>query len=106
MIPTVFAEILARLLDTKVDVDIAQLNRVGHTGSGGFHRLATPALFGGDVAAGQNYLIVDDFVGQGGTIANIKGHIEAQGGVAVMATALRGRPYLLQSHPQPNSSRS
>jgi adenine/guanine phosphoribosyltransferase-like PRPP-binding protein len=32
---------------------------------------------------GERYIIVDDFVGQGGTLANLIGYIESQGGQAV-----------------------
>ncbi len=35
--------------------------------------------------------MVDDFVGQGGTLANLKGHIETNGGKVIGATALTGR---------------
>jgi hypothetical protein len=38
-------------------------------------------------------LVVDDFVGQGGTLANLKGHIESNGGVVIGATALTGKPF-------------
>ena len=33
----------------------------------------------------ESYLMVDDFIGQGGTLANFRGHIEAAGGVVLAA---------------------
>tara|TARA_R110001592_G_scaffold254129_2_gene517436 strand:- start:3676 stop:4413 length:738 start_codon:yes stop_codon:yes gene_type:complete len=65
VIPTALAETLYGDFDLRVNYDILQANRVSHTGSDGYHRLATPPLFAGDVIRGENYLIIDDFVGQG-----------------------------------------
>jgi hypothetical protein len=55
--------------------------------------LAHQALFFGHVRSGQTYLLIDDFVGQGGTFANLKGYIEAQGGQVIGAIALSGKAY-------------
>ena len=68
------------------------LNRVGHTGSDGYHRLAFPALYDGNVAPGE-YFLVDDFIGQGGTLANLKGFLESQGATVIGATVLTGKAY-------------
>ena len=38
-------------------------------------------------------LVVDDFVGQGGTLANLIGFIRSQGGRVLGATVLTGKPY-------------
>ena len=91
VIPEVMARVLASTLERAIDDDLVQTNRVGHTGASGWHRLAHPALFDGIVQAGARYLLVDDFVGQGGTFANLRGHIERAGGTVVAATALTGR---------------
>lgn len=82
---------LGMRLDLPVDDNIVQINRVGHTGSSGWHRLATPALFAGAVMPGRTYWLADDFVGQGGTLANLRGYIESKGGRVVGYTALTGR---------------
>jgi len=39
------------------------------------------------------YLIVDDFMRQGGTIANLRGHIEYSGGRVIGAITLTGKAY-------------
>jgi hypothetical protein len=90
-IPAALARALAELLDQPTELEIVQINRVGHTGASGWHRLATPPLFDGPVSRGCGYLIADDFVGQGGTIANLRGFIECHGGQVLGATALTGR---------------
>ena len=36
---------------------------------------------------------MDDFIGQGGTLANLKGYIESKGGKVVLATTLTGKSY-------------
>src|SRR5262249_32034632 len=77
-IPQVFAKILSRMLGLPVATGIIQINRVTHTGASGYHRLAFPALFGGEVRE-KAYFLVDDFIGQGGTMMNLKGFVESQG---------------------------
>jgi len=92
-IPTVMAQVLSEYLGLTAETSIVQVNRVGHTGATGYHRLAFPALFDGYVEADRKYVLVDDFIGQGGTLANFKGLIESRGGVAVRAITLTGKPY-------------
>lgn len=92
-IPEALADELARLLDLPVDSSVVQTNVVSHTGADGFSRLARQAAFTGEIVAGTDYVMVDDFVGQGGTLANLKGIIEAVGGHVIAATALTGKPH-------------
>lgn len=92
-IPQALAAYLGECLRWEVDDTIVQINIVNHTGASGFARLARPALFGGQVTAGHRYLLVDDFVGQGGTLANLRGFIESNGGLVVGAIALTGKSY-------------
>ena len=92
-IPEALADELARLLDLPVDSSVVQTNVVSHTGADGFSRLARQAAFTGEIVAGADYVMVDDFVGQGGTLANLRGIIEAAGGHVIAATALTGKPH-------------
>lgn len=94
-IPKVLARILAKMLDLPVSQGIVQSNRVTHTGADGYHRLAFPALFTGE-AREKEYYLVDDFIGQGGTLANLKGWVEQQGATVLGATTLTGRAYSAQ----------
>lgn len=90
-IPDAMAHVIAWLLErpfTVVAGQIVQTNKVGHTRARAFQRLVTPATFDGPVQPGANYILVDDHVGLGGTLANLRGYVEAHGGNVVGMTAL------------------
>lgn len=88
-IPDAMAQLLAEELDWGVSSgQIVQSNKVGHTRARAFNRMVTPAAFEGPVHPGANYVLVDDHVGLGGTLANLKGHIETHGGQVVAMTTL------------------
>ena len=55
--------------------------------------------FGGNVVKGQVYVVVDDFIGQGGTLANLRGWLETHGGEVVGAIGLTGKPYSAKLSP-------
>lgn len=55
--------------------------------------MARPPVFDGAVASGQHYMMVDDFVGQGGTLANLRGFLTEGGGSVVGAVTLTGKNY-------------
>jgi hypothetical protein len=92
-IPEALANLLAQLMGHDVISGVFQSNIVKHTGAGGFQRLARQASFEGTIVAGRDYVLVDDFVGQGGTLANLKGHVETNGGRVIVATSLTGKDY-------------
>ena len=71
---------------------------MAHTGADGYGRLARQAAFGGEVA-GFTYIMVDDFIGQGGTLANLRGWVEECGGTVVHAVGLTGKPYSAKLNP-------
>jgi hypothetical protein len=92
-IPDAMAHALAAHLGLTVAAGtIIQANKVGHTRADGWHRLVTPAVFTGDVVAGADYLLCDDHVGFGGTLANLRGFIEEQGGCVIGMTTLTETP--------------
>ena len=92
-IPEVFADRLGQFLGWPVDRGVIQVNVVSHTGANGFWRLARQAEFDGPVQPGREYVLVDDFVGMGGTLANMKGYIESHGGRVLAAVSLTGKPH-------------
>ena len=92
-IPEIFADELSKVLSWPVDTAVLQTNVVSHTGADGFSRLARQAEFAGAIQRGCEYVLVDDFVGMGGTLANLKGHIESQGGKVLAAVSLTGKPH-------------
>jgi len=88
-IPDAMAQVLGWMRGfAVVSGGIVQTNKVGHTRAPSFQRLVTPAEFDGPVDAGRNYLLVDDHVGLGGTLANLRGYIEGRGGAVIAMTTL------------------
>lgn len=92
-IPEVFAVEISKAVGWPHDTTFAQVNVVAHTGADGFSRLARQAEFAGAVQKGCEYVLVDDFVGMGGTLANMKGYIESKGGKVLAAVSLTGKPH-------------
>ncbi|NUS37792.1 MAG: PLxRFG domain-containing protein, partial [Lysobacter sp.] len=91
-IPLAYASALGQALGLPVDREIVQSVRAHHTAAGAFHRIAFQAVFDGPVERGADYLVIDDALTMGGTLANLRGHIEANGGHVVGATVLTGHP--------------
>jgi len=88
-IPDAMAQMLGDELRLAVIAgEIVQTNKVGHTRAPAFQRLVTPATFEGPVQQGASYVLVDDHVGLGGTLANLRGHVEARGGAVIAITTL------------------
>lgn len=98
-IPEVFADELGKHLGWPVDAGVVQINVVGHTGADGLSRLARQAQFDGAIVSGDEHVLVDDFVGMGGTLANLRGHIESHGGNVLAAVALTGKPHSARLNP-------
>ena len=97
-IPAALARLLSERLELPFDVTVVQTNIVSHTGADGYGRLARQAAFEGSVQRGE-YVMVDDFIGQGGTLANLRGWIEKQGGRVVGAVTLTGKHYSAKLNP-------
>lgn len=91
-IPLAYAHAIASRLGLDVDTEVVQSVRAKHTDSGAFHRIGVQPVFDGEVVPGQDYLVVDDTMTMGGTLANLRGHIEANGGRVVLASTLTGFP--------------
>ena len=92
-IPDAFAVEISKAVGWPHDTAVAQINVVAHTGADGFSRLARQAEFAGVIQVGCEYVLVDDFVGMGGTLANLKGYIESKGGKVLAAVCLTGKPH-------------
>lgn len=90
-IPAAFAELLGEKMHLEVEIGIVQGNVVNHTGASGWERMVRPPVFDGNVERGKEYLLVDDFVGQGGTLANLRGYLLAGGSAVLGGTTLTGR---------------
>ncbi|HGM5141285.1 TPA: PLxRFG domain-containing protein [Stenotrophomonas maltophilia] len=92
-IPRMAAEVLAQRLGLQVSEDIVQAARVNRSAGDALHRLANQPPFTGKVEKGHDYVLIDDTLTQGGTLAQLKTHIEDNGGKVVLATALTGKDY-------------
>lgn len=92
-IPAALTEVLSESINIHYEPGIVQTNVVYHTGAGGYGRLARQAKFDGKINKNCAYLLVDDFVGQGGTLANLRGHVLKKKAVVVGAVCLTGKPY-------------
>ena len=98
-IPAALAKVLSEHLDVELNRTVVQTNVVSHTGADGYGRLARQAAFGGEIEPGRRYVMVDDFIGQGGTLANLRGWVEKQGGAVVGAVGLTGKAYSAKLNP-------
>ncbi|MBF0564846.1 MAG: phosphoribosyltransferase [Nitrospirae bacterium] len=88
-IPDVMAQEIADKLNLEFDrYSTCQSNKVGHIRARAAHRMVTPAIFTGLVREGADYVIIDDHVGLGGTIANLRGYIEESGGLVIAVSTL------------------
>ena len=98
-IPAALAQLMSERVGSPFDADIVQTNIVDHTGADGYGRLARQASFDGEVTPGRAYVLVDDFIGQGGTLANLRGWVENNGGAVIYAVGLTGKPYSARLSP-------
>ena len=98
-IPGALTKVLSEHLDVELNRIVVQTNVVSHTGADGYGRLARQAAFGGEIEPGRRYVMVDDFIGQGGTLANLRGWVEKQGGAVVGAVGLTGKAYSAKLNP-------
>ncbi|OCB03812.1 hypothetical protein BBC27_00440 [Acidithiobacillus ferrivorans] len=74
-IPEAFATVLAFRLGWTVEKDIVQSTRAYHTDSGADHRLVIHPEFAGESDPHAGYILFDDTLTMGGTLANLRGFI-------------------------------
>lgn len=86
-LPLELARLSARVLHAKILPLIVQDNIVHHTGADSIRRLLDQPSFTGKVLPGR-YLIVDDVVTLGATLANLRGWIESNGAHVALAPTL------------------
>lgn len=96
-IPLAAAAVLAERLNeigvpVEVDCEIIQAEKVGRTNQGADHRLAFNPSFSGSVKAGERYLVMDDTLTMGGTVASLRGYIENNGGHVVGGMVMTAHP--------------
>lgn len=84
----VYAKALGELALLEVDDALVQINRPQHTDAKARARFARRPLFAGPVVAGRTYLLVDDVVTSGSSLAALRHYVEARGGTVVAMTTL------------------
>lgn len=89
-IPAVFAEILGGQLGLEVCDDIVQTVKANHTNASAYERIVRQVIFDGHVEQSRKYVILDDTVSMGGTLAALKGYIESNGGEVILGATLTG----------------
>lgn len=111
-LPATFAEILSGYLGFEVTNEIVQTVKANHTNANAYERIVRQAMFDGYVEPNRNYIILDDTVSMGGTLAALRGFIESKGGKVIAGIALTGYPdlnivplektlnYVKNKHPQ------
>lgn len=87
-IPFAFGNYLGQVLGCTVNVSIVQAARSSRTKLGLFPRFLWQPRFVGDVIPGAPYILADDVVTSGGTLAALRTHILQGGGVVIAATSL------------------
>ncbi len=91
-LPIALATVLAQRLGLEVETNVVQSNMPMRTGSGVNHRLANHPRFA--TAEGftpsESYLIVDDVITTGGTIAGLRGYLETETGGKVLGVSVLG----------------
>lgn len=90
MIPLAYAAKIAKTFKLDLETEIVQSVRAHRTSTGADYRLANQPEFVGVVAEGKDYLVVDDTMTMGGTLAELIAHIESNGGYVIGATTLTG----------------
>lgn len=91
------------LPNAKVDLDVYQATQVHHTGADAPTRLTQQPVFAGTIPRpGARYLILDDVTTYGSSLANLRGHVEAQGGKVVLASTLAASLFSTRLAPHEN----
>ena len=88
MIPFAYAYKIYEMTGLKMNKTIKQVVRAKHTGSDALWRMTHRPEFIGNVMRGHTYIIIDDHVTMGGTLNELRKHIQDRGGKVVAATTL------------------
>jgi hypothetical protein len=92
-IPYLLAHALSALFGWPRERRVIKTGEMAHCGASGYEKLRRQVAYSGRITVGLNYLLVDDFIGHGGTLANLRGHILTQKGRVIGATVLGGSDY-------------
>lgn len=99
-LPMALALQVAERTGARIVPTIVQKNVVYHTAADASQRVARQPEFTGVVPRGT-YVLVDDVVTFGSTLANLRGHIELHGGKVVAASTLASGIFAARLKPDP-----
>lgn len=92
-IPSAAAKRLAYLLALDHVTGVTYSGGVRSTDLDGLSSIFSPPTFDGQITPGKRYILVDDALGQGGSVAAMAEHIKAGGGHVAAVLALHGSDY-------------
>jgi hypothetical protein len=98
VIPITYANYIAEIVGAEVDTEILERERVGRTKLSAFERFLWQPSFVGEVRRDVAYVLVDDVITLGGTLAALRSYILMNDGTVALSTALAhktGRGQLL-----------
>ncbi len=79
-IPQQVANRLSELTGLSIDDKIVQSSKAHRTGKNAAEKMVARPEFDGDIVKGQEYILVDDVMSQGGTMSELRHYIENKGG--------------------------
>jgi hypoxanthine-guanine phosphoribosyltransferase len=92
-IPLTVSEAISSKLGLPIKANIYQARKSFRSSASGLDRVFIPSEFAGEVVCGRSYLLVDDTLTQGGTIATLADHIQRSGGAIAGIVFLTGKKY-------------
>jgi hypothetical protein len=100
MIPLAYAFRLAELTGLDLTTDIVNMSKGERTGKDAMARILFRPAFIGAVAPNRDYILVDDAITQGGTMAELRHFIDNAGGTVVLSTSLTAQKDSTQIAPR------
>lgn len=100
-IPLAVAKMLSEKLGFAICQDIRQANFIGRTNKNADSRLVDNPEFLGTVNPNHNYLLIDDTLTLGGTLATLRGYVENRGGKVIGAMVMSAQQRSLELAPNP-----
>lgn len=99
-LPLAYAQAVADIAGLEAEEEIVQTTRSNHTRATARQRLARRARFDGPVERGRQYIVLDDVVTSGATLADLRHFIVSRGAEVVLATTLATAPVRYGRNPK------